>query len=232
MTNPRRDVPFSVLWSGAATVLAYGIPILAILIVLPASQVSGLTGYATLTGAGLILGRIAAIVFIFALASAGTTWIMGSDRTEAVAADDGGGPRVLGRFSARFGTPVAMNLLSGLVATALMIAAFQITGADSSRYFAAVLGLTFWALLATVALIWPGFGVNWFGGGGNPNDNLAALSFSHQRLQYELTQIVPLAVIVGVGVVFYLLGGKTRRETAAEPVAPAYVPADHHEPAP
>jgi hypothetical protein len=193
MANPRRDVPFSVLWSGAATVLAYGIPILAILIVLPASQVSG---YATLTGAGLILGRIAAIVFIFALASAGTTWIMGSDRTEAVAADDGGGPRVLG------------------------------------RYFAAVLGLTFWALLATVALIWPGFGVNWFGGGGNPNDNLAALSFSHQRLQYELTQIVPLAVIVGVGVVFYLLGGKTRRETAAEPVAPAYVPADHHEPAP
>ena len=133
MTNPRRDVPFSVLWSGAATVLAYGIPILAILIVLPPSQVSGLTGYATLTGAGLILGRIAAIVFIFALASAGTTWIMGSDRTEAVAADDGGGPRVLGRFSARFGTPVAMNLLSGLVATALMIAAFQITGADSSR---------------------------------------------------------------------------------------------------
>jgi hypothetical protein len=64
------------------------------------------------------------------------------------------------------------------------------------------------------------------------NDNLAALSFSHQRLQYELTQIVPLAVIVGVGVVFYLLGGKTRRETAAEPVAPAYAPADHHEPAP
>ena len=79
---------------------------------LPASQVSGLTGFldaakamftvygghvaasgtATLTGAGLILGRVAAIVFIFALASAGTTWIMGADRTEAVAAYDGGGP--------------------------------------------------------------------------------------------------------------------------------------------
>jgi amino acid transporter len=177
-----------------------------------------------------------------------------------------GGSYIWSRLA--FGRPlVAMNLLSGVVSTVLMIAAFQITGANSSRYFAAVLGLTistttisylfifpalvklrysrpdverpyrvpggmagawicsvvptFWALLATVALIWPGFGVNWFGGGGNPNDNLAALSFSHQRLQYELTQIVPLAVIVGVGVVFYLLGGKTRRETAAEPVAPA-----------
>ena len=202
--------------------LAYGIPILAILIVLPASQVSGLTGFldavkatftvygghvapdgtVTLTGAGLLLGRVAAVVFIFALASAGTTWIMGADRAEAVASFDGGGPRVLGRFSARFGTPIAMNLLSGVVATVLMIAAFQITGGDASRYFSAVLGLTistttisylfifpaliklrysrpdverpyrvpggtagawicsvvptFWALLATVALIWPG----------------------------------------------------------------------------
>ena len=84
---------------------------------------------------------------------------------------------------------------------------------------------TFWALLATVALIWPGFGVNWFGAGGNPNDNLAALSFSHQRLQYELTQIVPLAVIVGAGVVFYLLGGRRNsarsRGTARASCGPA-----------
>jgi glutamate:GABA antiporter len=292
MTNPRRDVPFSILWSGTATMLAYGIPILLILIVLPASQVTGLTGFldaikavftiygghvasdgtATLTGAGLVLGRAVAVVFIFALASAGATWIMGSDRTEAIASVDGGGPRVLGRFSARFGTPVAMNLLSGAVATVLMIAAFQITGANSSRYFAAVLGLTistttisylfifpaliklrysrpdverpyrvpggmpgawictvlptFWALVATVFLLWPGLGVNWFGAGGNPNDSLAGLSFSHQRLQYELSQLVPLAIIVVIGLIFYLLGGRTRQDEVEEPIAPANAPAD------
>ena len=287
MVNPRRDVPFAVLWSGAGVMVAYGLPILLILIVLPSSAVSGLTGFldaikavftvygghvasdgtATLTGAGLLLGRIAAVVFIFALASAGTTWIMGADRAEAVASFDGGGPRILGRFSARFGTPVGMNVLSGLVATALMIAAFQINGANSSRYFAAVLGLTistttisylfifpaliklrysrpdvprpyrvpggmagawicsvvptFWALLATVALLWPGFGVNWFGAGGNPNDSLAALSFSNERLEYELSQIVPLLVIVVIGVVFYFLGSSTRRQEVTEPVAAA-----------
>ncbi len=298
MTNPRRDVPFSVLASGTTTMFAYGVPILAVLLVLPESQVSGLTGFldaiksvftvygghvaadgtATLSGAGLLLGRVGAIVFIFALASAGTTWIMGADRAEAVASFDGGGPRVLGRFSARFGTPVAMNLLSGVVATVLMVAAFQITGADSSRYFAAVLGLTistttisylfifpaliklrysrpeverpyrvpggmagawicsliptFWALVATVFLIWPGLGVNWFGAGGNPNDSLAALNFSHQRLPYELSQIVPLVVIVVVGVAFYLLGEKTRSEPAAEPVIAAGTPVDHTDHAP
>lgn len=290
MTNPQRDVPSSVLRSGIATMLAYGIPILAIVIVLPVSQLSGLTGFldaiktvftvygghvsadgtATLTGAGLILGRVGAVVFIFALASAGATWIMGADRAEAVASFDGGGPRILGSFSARFGTPVGMNLLSGIVATVLMIGAFQITGGNSSRYFAAVLGLTistttisylfifpalvklrysrpdvdrpyrvpggmagawicslvptFWALVATVFLLWPGLGVNWFGAGGNPNDSLAFLSFSHERLQYELSQILPLAVIIVVGVVFYLLGRKTRQQVVTEPIAPVNAP--------
>jgi hypothetical protein len=48
---------------------------------------------------------------------------------------------------------------------------------------------------------------------------------------YLICTVVTIDTI-GAGVVFYLLGGKTRRETAAEPVAPVYVPADHHEPAP
>jgi amino acid transporter len=284
MTNPRRDVPFSIAWSGLATVLAYGLPVLSIVLVLPASQVSGLSGFldsakavftvygghvaaggtATLTGTGLALGRITAVVFVFALASAGATWIMGADRNEAVASLDGGGPRILGWFSARLGTPIAMNLLSGAVATVLMVAAFKITGGNASKYFEAVLGLTistttisylfifpaliklrysrpeverpyrvpggtagawvcsvvptFWALLATVALIWPGFGVGWFGTGGNPNDDLAALSFSHQRMAYELSQIVPLAVIIVIGVIFYVLGRSTRQNVATEPI--------------
>ena len=45
MVNPKRDVPFAVLSSGLTTMLAYGIPILAILIVLPVDQVSNLTGF-------------------------------------------------------------------------------------------------------------------------------------------------------------------------------------------
>ena len=292
MTSPRRDVPFSIAWSGLATVLAYGLPVLSIVLVLPSSQITGLSGFldaaktvftvygghvaasgtVTLTGTGLLLGRITAVLFVFALASAGATWIMGADRTEAVASFDGGGPRALGRFSARFGTPVAMNLLSGTVATVLMVAAFKITGGNASRYFSAVLGLTistttisyllifpaliklrysrpevqrpyrvpwgtvgawvcsvvptFWALLATVALIWPGFGVGWFGTSGNPNDALASLSFAHQRMAYELSQIVPLALIIVVGVVFYALGRTTRQDVATEPVAAAYGPAE------
>jgi amino acid transporter len=70
---------------------------------------------------------------------------------------------------------------------------------------------TLWALLATVALIWPGFGVDWFGLHANPNGALTALSFSHERFQNELSQVVPLIVLVAMGVVFYLVGDQNAR---------------------
>ena len=49
-----------------------------------------------LTGAGKVLGDVAAVTFIWAIASAGATWIMGADRSEAIAAADDGRPRLLG----------------------------------------------------------------------------------------------------------------------------------------
>ena len=274
------------LWSGLATVLAYGIPILGILIVLPRSQIFGLTGFidaaravftvygghvasngtVVLTGAGKVLGDIAAaITFIWAIASAGATWIMGVDRSEAIAAADGGGPRTSGYSSKRLGTPIAVNRPSGVVATVLMVLAFTLTGGNANRYFEAVRNGHFddhdpymFIFPAFVRLRYKyaeverpyrvpgcghglgpvgadhtlgaaghgraylaGFGVDWFGQHANPNDALAALSFSHERLQYELSQIIPLIVLVAVGLVFYVAGRRTWRESAAVPLEPA-----------
>ena len=81
-------------------------------------------------------------------------------------------------------------------------------------------------------LVWPGFGVTWFGAGGDPNANLAFLGFSHQRQQYELSQLIPLAVIVVIGIIFYFLGTSTREQVVEEPIAAAYATAgDAAEPA-
>jgi hypothetical protein len=116
MKNPQRDVPFSVIRSAGGAVLLYGIPILSILLLLPAKQVTGLGGFLdaiksvftvygghiaangtpVLTGAGQVLGYLMAIAFILALLTSGTTWIMGADRAQAVAALDGAAPRILG----------------------------------------------------------------------------------------------------------------------------------------
>ena len=161
MLDPRKDVPRTIAWSGLGAILLYGIPILAVLLILPTSRMTGVGGFldaikqvftvyggtvaqdgrVTLTGAGKILGAVAAIAFIWALLSSGTTWLMGADRTQAAAGFDGAAPRALGRISRRFGTPITVNLLSGISSTIVMLLAFWLSGGDAEKYFAAALGL-------------------------------------------------------------------------------------------
>jgi len=210
---------------------------------------------ATLSGAGQVLGTIAAAGFIWALLSSGTTWIMGADRAQAVAAYDGAGPRMLGIFSKRWGTPIAVNLLSGIFASVFFICAWSLTSGNAAKYFTAVLGLAistttisylsifpalyllrrshphvprpykvpggdgvallvsaltwFWALLASLSLLWPGIFTSW---NISKWDDSLPDSFAGQRAQYELSQFVPLAIFIGIGLIFYALGAPTRRK--------------------
>ena len=72
---------------------------------------------------------------------------------------------------------------------------------------------TAWALLATIALLWPGFGTS------DPGSALAGLGFGGERLQYELSQFIPLLVLVAVGIAFYVLGRETRSHMVSVPMA-------------
>jgi glutamate:GABA antiporter len=279
LVNPRRDVPISILRSGIATVLFYGVPILAILLVLPASRLSNVAGFldalqqvfvvygghltssgAVLTGAGKVLADIAALGVIFGLLSSGVVWLIGSDRAQAVAGFDGAAPRALGYFSKRLGTPIGVNLLSGVVSTAVLILALTLTSGNAAKYFSATLGLvismvtvtyvlifpaviklrysypdvprpyripggtvglwvvgiltTAWAALTTVAIVWPGIGTS------DPNASLPS-GFGGERLQYTLSQVIPLGVMVIIGLVFYAVGAPTRRQAVLAAAAQA-----------
>ncbi len=75
---------------------------------------------------------------------------------------------------------------------------------------------TFWVVLASVSLIWPGIGVGSFGTSGNPDDSLPA---GFTRSQFELSQIAPLMILLVVGVLFYVAGTRTRRREVAIPVS-------------
>ena len=270
MKNPQKDVPFAVVRSAAFTVILYGVPVLMILLVLPLNQVTSFGGFVdamktvftvygghvapsgqvALGGAGSVLGHVAAALFIVALMSSGATWMMGANRAQAVACYDGAGPRILGRFSERYGTPTPINVLSGIVASIVMILAFLFTHGSTAKYFSATLGLaistttisylaifpalfllrrklpdvhrpyripwgnagaalasasTFlWAALATAVLLWPGFGQ------AHPDAALPS-GFAGQRWAYETSQLIPLAVFLLLGLLFYRLGAPARR---------------------
>ena len=79
---------------------------------------------------------------------------MGADRAQAVAGYDGGAPRFFGYFSARWGTPVTVNLLSGLFSSIVMVLAFSLTG-NADKYFAAVLGLAISTTTIAYLLVFP-----------------------------------------------------------------------------
>jgi amino acid transporter len=285
-------VPYTVIRAAIGTFFLYGAPILAILLVLPAAQITSLGGFidamktvftvygghvetakdgtvtATLTGVGKVLGSLCALGFIWALLSSGTTWIMGADRSQAVAGFDGGAPRFFGIFSARWGTPIAVNLMSGLFSTIVMVLAFQLTSGNAGKYFTVVLSLaistttiaytmifpaliklryshghvprpykipggmagawavtiltTGWAMLATVALLYPGFGTS------DPDASLPE-GFEGQRAAFEASQFIPLAVLIALGLIFYWMGAPTRQRQVdvslvEEPAAVASTP--------
>jgi len=283
LKNPRRDVPFAVLRSGIGTVLFYGVPILAILLVLRPSQLSNVGGFldalqtvfvvygghtaasgVVLTGAGKILADICAIGVILGLLSSGAVWLIGSDRTQAVAGYDGAAPRWMGYFSKRLGTPIAVNLLSGVVSTGVLVLALTLTSGNTAKYFSATLGLvismvtityvlifpavirlrykypdvprpyripggtaglwiagilaTAWCALTTVAIIWPGIGTS------NPDSSLPS-GFAGERMQYTLSQVIPLVVMILIGLWFFALGRRSRQQVEPEAVASATVPA-------
>src|SRR5579859_1209594 len=175
MTNPQRDVPFGIARSTVASVVLYAVPVLGILIVLPTSAITNFSGFisaiqtvftvyggsvsasgvSSLSGAGLVLGDACALLFIICLITSGATWIMGSDRALAVSCYDGAGPRTLGVINARFGTPVRVNVFSGVVATIVVILAQQITKGNAAKYFDAVLGVTISTTLISYLLIYP-----------------------------------------------------------------------------
>jgi glutamate:GABA antiporter len=195
------------------------------------------------------------------LLSSGTTWLMGADRTQAVAGYDGAGPRSLGYFSKRYGTPIVVNFLSGIMSTIVMLLAFGFSGGDNEKYFSAVLNVvllfttisyivifptliklryshpevhrpykvpfgmagvwicgvltTFWAVLASLVGLFPGLG-----DGSLLNDSALPEGFS--RGTFELVAFIPLAVTIGIGLLFYALGYKTRQQIAPKPAeAPA-----------
>lgn len=150
MKKPARDVPVAIARSSAIAAAAYLLPIAAILLVVPADQITGIGGlmeavatvYAVYGSAAPAMLTLTGVVFALILMTQGSAWMIISDRMQAMAAADGaffGG--FFGRFHPRLGTPVRVNLLSGAVGTAFMFAAMAVSG-SAAAVFAVVLSIS------------------------------------------------------------------------------------------
>ncbi|NQD41082.1 APC family permease [Glutamicibacter halophytocola] len=163
MKNPAKDVPISIARTSLLAAGSYLLPVLAILLVVPLDQITGIGGLFgaveevfSIFGAGApVMLAIAAIVFCFVLVSQGGAWMIISDRMQAMAAADGsffGG--YFGRFNPKLGTPMRVNTLSGVVATIFMLVAMQLNG-SSAAVFGIVLSISISTFLLSYLIAIP-----------------------------------------------------------------------------
>ena len=87
------------------------------------------------------LNVLFAILLIVTLLASGAVWLEGADRTQAIASLDGAGPKWMGRFTG-FGTPIAVNISSGVVSSAFVLVVFLVTSGKLANFFAVMLSLT------------------------------------------------------------------------------------------
>jgi len=145
--NPRRDVPIMIVRSGVIAAVLYGLVIGGIVLVIPKSQLSSVSGFADAFSAvsatlhSHALDYTFAALVIITLVGSGAVWLEGADRTQAVAALDGAAPAWMGRFTS-FGTPIAVNLSSGVVASAMCVIVFVATKGSLASFFSIMLSLT------------------------------------------------------------------------------------------
>jgi glutamate:GABA antiporter len=163
MVNPQKDVPVTVAQSFVLTIVLYGLPIFGILAVLPTKAITGISGFmaaidttfSVYGSAHHIMLQIMALGFIFALITSGAVWMIGSDRIQAVAAYDGAAPGFFGVFNAKLGTPVRVNVFSGIISTLFMFAAQQFSTGSNAATFVVVLYLATSTTLLSYLLIFP-----------------------------------------------------------------------------
>ncbi len=164
MENPQRDVPISVLRSGITGVLMYVVPVFCIILVLPLKQVTGIGGFidaVTLTfhgvygGAAHTLLVLMTLCFVGAVMTSGAVWMIGSDRIQAVAAYDGAFFPFFGVFNAKLGTPVRVNVLSGITASIFCVVAIAAFNGGQNAKFEVVLDIAISTTLISYLWIFP-----------------------------------------------------------------------------
>jgi glutamate:GABA antiporter len=164
MVNPQKDIPVSVSRAGIFATIAYVLPVLGVLFVLPLDKIDGLDAFIRATDVtfhdvwgnalGGFLLQVTVALLILALATSGASWIMGSDRTEAVAAYDGAFFPYFGRIHDKLGTPVRVNILTGLVCVIATIVT-KSGGQSAQATFQVVLTIAITTTLISYLWVFP-----------------------------------------------------------------------------
>ena len=164
MFDPAKDTAPAIRRGATIAMLAYLLPVLAILLVIPADQVGGVdsfmgavaTVFSIYGSAGNTLLTITALLLVYALLNQGSSWMIATDRIQAMAAADGTFfSGYFGEFNEKLGTPLRVNILSGVMSTVFVVAASLLVEGDAAVLFSVVLFCVISTLLVSYLTIIP-----------------------------------------------------------------------------
>lgn len=164
MFDAAKDTAPAIRRGASISMLAYLLPVLAILLVIPADEVSGVdsfmgavaTVFSIYGSAANTLLSVTALLLVYALLNQGSSWMIATDRIQAMAAADGTFfSGYFGEFNEKLGTPLRMNLMSGVMSTVFVVAATLLVEGDAAVLFSVVLFCAISTLLVSYLTIIP-----------------------------------------------------------------------------
>ena len=163
MKDPQKDVPSSIMRSGALAAFCYLVPIFLVLLVLPADAITGIGGfldavkesYTIYGGAADVLFGITAILFIFTLMNSGASWMMCGDRVLAVAARTARSSRTSGRSTRSSGRRCGRTCCRASWRRCSMVAAVLLLSGGAADAFGVVLNIAISTTLISYILVFP-----------------------------------------------------------------------------
>jgi amino acid transporter len=163
MRDPQRDVPRGIAVSGLVSLLAYALPILALLLVLPSSAITGISGFMAAVEtvfdiygpASRFLLFVAAMAFITSLAVTAAAWATGANRALAVAAADGAFYSCFAKINVRRQTPERVSFLGAAMALVFMVAGTIFSAGNSASAFAVVLSIATSTSMLSLLFVFP-----------------------------------------------------------------------------
>jgi amino acid transporter len=164
MFDAANDTAPAIRRGTSIALLAYLLPVLAILLVIPADEVAGVdsfmgavaTVFSIYGSAANGLLTLTALLLVYALLNQGSSWMIATDRIQAMAAADGtffNG--YFGEFNEKLGTPLRVNILSGVMSTVFVVAATLLVEGDAAVLFSVVLFCAISTLLVSYLTIIP-----------------------------------------------------------------------------
>ena len=228
VTNAERTIPRGVLIAGGLVALVYLGGTMAVLVAVPADALrersgladavslvtsrAGFGAFGALTGAMLAVAAIAATL----------SWMAGAARVPFAAAEDGLLPAAFRRLHARWGTPVVVLLVQGVVSSAIfLVSAFLSASGQATTVQEAydiLVNLTILIYFVPYLYLFAalpkltGGGIGWAAAGLLATTVSLALIFvppaGADALNYEVSLILQAAAIIGTG---YVLKWSTRR---------------------